>query len=217
MSKEVEKMNIYEKLSAITTEIGAVAKNLSVGFGKNQYKAVGEADVLAAVKPAEEKYRVYSYPFSRRVIESGTMESVGYDGKVKKNLWLRVETVYRFVNIDKPDEHIDITSYGDGVDPQDKAPGKAVTYSDKYSLLKAYKVMTGEDPDQNMSEELKNTTSKTSMASKAQVETIKELTTKVPDSVGLQSIKKQLAAGLTAEQAGVILAWFKKNYPQVSV
>ena len=74
--------------------------------------------------------------------------------KETRKLYLRVETVYRFVNTDKPDEYIDITTYGDGVDTQDKAPGKAMTYSDKYALLKAYKIMTGDDPDQNASEPL---------------------------------------------------------------
>ena len=53
-------MNIYEKLSTITNEIGTVAKNLEVGVGKSQYKAVGEADVLKAVKELEAKYKVYS-------------------------------------------------------------------------------------------------------------------------------------------------------------
>ena len=72
----------------------------------------------------------------------------------RKQLFMRVETVYRFVNIDKPDEYIDITTYGDGVDTQDKAPGKAMTYGDKYALLKAYKIQTGDDPDQNASEDL---------------------------------------------------------------
>ena len=71
----------------------------------------------------------------------------------KTNRYLRIETVYRFVNIDNPEEYIDITTYGDGIDPQDKAVGKAMTYSDKYALLKAYKIITGEDPDQFKSEE----------------------------------------------------------------
>jgi hypothetical protein len=53
-------MNIYEKLSAISNELSTVAKNLEVGFGANKYKAVGEADVLKAVKPLEAKYKVYS-------------------------------------------------------------------------------------------------------------------------------------------------------------
>lgn len=150
-------MNIFEKMSAITSELGTVAKNLEVGFGKNQYKAVGEADVLAAVKPLEVKYKVYSYPVSRRVIDSGEMITTGKsNGETveKRQLYLRVETVYRFVNIEQPEEYVDITTYGDGVDSQDKAPGKAMTYGDKYALLKAYKIQTGDDPDQKASGDL---------------------------------------------------------------
>ena len=148
--------NIYKKMSAITAELTAVAKNLNVGIGKAAYKAVGEADVLAAVKPLEEKHGVYSYPYSRKIVEADLVTTTSeYQGKVteKTNRYLRIVTVYRFVNIDNPDEYIDITTYGDGIDPQDKAVGKAMTYSDKYALLKAYKIITGEDPDQFKSEE----------------------------------------------------------------
>lgn len=146
-------MNIFQKMQAITQEISAVAKNLNVGFGKSQYKAVGEADVLAAVKPIEAKWGIYSYPLERNVIDSGTLENIKSDGSVSRSQFLRVATTYRFVNTDKTDEYIDMVSYGDGVDTQDKAPGKAMTYSDKYSLLKAYKIITGDDPDQNYSQE----------------------------------------------------------------
>ena len=148
--------NIYKKMSAITAELTAVAKNLNVGIGKAAYKAVGEADVLAAVKPLEEKHGVYLYPYSRKIVEADLITTTSeYQGKVteKTNRYLRIETVYRFVNIDNPEEYIDITTYGDGIDPQDKAVGKAMTYSDKYALLKAYKIITGEDPDQFKSEE----------------------------------------------------------------
>lgn len=150
-------MNIYQKMSAITQEISKVAKNLQVGEGKNQYKAVGEADVLAAVKPIEAKHGVYSFPFDREIVESGEMVSTTKYGD-RKSLYLRVKTIYRFVNVDEPSEFIDITTYGDGVDSQDKAPGKAMTYGDKYALLKAYKIQTGDDPDQNESETLKDRT-----------------------------------------------------------
>ena len=147
------KKNIFQKMSAITQEISTVAKNLQVGEGKSQYKAVGEADVLAAVKPIEAKHGVYSYPFDREIVESGEIVSTTKYGD-KKSLYLRVKTIYRFVNVDEPSEFIDITTYGDGVDSQDKAPGKAMTYGDKYALLKAYKIQTGDDPDQNASETL---------------------------------------------------------------
>lgn len=147
-------MNIFEKLESITNELDAIAKNLTVGYGKSAYKAVGEADVLRAVKPLEAKYGVYSYPVGRKIIESGFIET--QDGDVtKKRIFERIETTYRFVNIDTPDEYIDIISYGDGIDSGDKSVGKAMTYSDKYALLKAYKIVTGEDPDQYASEDLK--------------------------------------------------------------
>ena len=147
----MEEKNIFKRLSQITSEITAVAKNLNVGWGKSSYKAVGEADVLAAVKPIESKNGVYSYPYSREIIESAVLTSAKADGTESKQQFLRVKTVYRFVNVDNPADYIDITTYGDGVDSQDKAPGKAMTYGDKYALLKAYKIITGDDPDQTAS------------------------------------------------------------------
>lgn len=147
-------MNIYEKMLAITNEIGTVAKNLEVGVGKSQYKAVGEADVLKAVKELEAKYNVYSYPSNRKVIDNSIMQTrKEYNGQVTEGnqLFMRIEVEYTFVNVEKPDEQIKIISYGDGIDTQDKAPGKAMTYADKYALLKAYKIVTGEDPDQQHS------------------------------------------------------------------
>ena len=151
-------MNIYEKMLNITNEIATVNKNLVVGEGKSSYKAVGEADVLKAVKELEFKYKIYSYPIEREIVDREILTTEKeYKGEITRGTkqFLRVETTYRFVNIEKTDEFIDITSYGDGIDTQDKAPGKAMTYSDKYALLKAYKMITGDDPDQNASEETK--------------------------------------------------------------
>ena len=115
---------------------------------------------MRAVKPLEAKHGVYSYPYSRQIIESGTIENekIDYQTKekiVQKSLFERIETIYRFVNVDNPAEYIDITTYGDGIDTQDKSVGKAMTYGDKYALMKAYKIITGDDPDAKPSEALK--------------------------------------------------------------
>ena len=149
-------MNIYEKLAAITAELNAVAKNLKVGEGRSSYKAVGEADVLAAVKPLEAKYKVYSYPCARHIVDSDVITTKkSYNGQESESskFFMRVETTYRFVNTEEPKDYCEITTYGDGVDSGDKAPGKAMTYGDKYALLKAYKIITGDDPDQTASED----------------------------------------------------------------
>lgn len=154
--EEVKKLNVYQRLLLIQNELTNVAKNLSVGVGKSSYKAVGEADVLKAVKPLEAKYGVYSYPSSRRIVESAVLENEATDYNnnkvIKKSFFERIETVYRFVNVDNPSEYIEITSYGDGIDTGDKSVGKACTYADKYALLKAYKIITGDDPDQDESQ-----------------------------------------------------------------
>lgn len=150
-----ENKNIFYRMSKITQEMSRVAKNLEVGYGKSRYKAVGEADVLAAVKPLEAENGVYSYPVSREIVDSGVLTTTGYDGKEKNQMYMRIKTVYRFICIDNPNSYIDIESFADGVDSQDKACGKAMTYADKYALMKAYKIITGDDPDQNMSEDLK--------------------------------------------------------------
>ena len=155
----MSELNIYQRLSKITHELTNVAKNLTVGIGKSSYKGVGEADVLAAVKPLEEKYGVYSYPVKREEVyaEAFTGQKAGYKKddppRTTYKFVIRLKTTYRFVNIDMPTEYVDQEVFSDGEDPMDKAPGKAMTYGDKYALLKAFKIITGDDPDQNHSNE----------------------------------------------------------------
>jgi len=144
-------MNIYQRLAAISFQVENVTKNLTVEMGNRSYKAVGEGDILKAIKPLEDQYGVYSFPLTREVIETGEIEN-----KNSKSLFMRVKTVYRFVNIDNPSEFVDMVTLGDGVDSQDKAPGKAMTYADKYALMKAYKIQTGDDPDKDGSQDLKS-------------------------------------------------------------
>lgn len=151
----MSELNIFQRMAAISVEMSTVGKNLTVGEGRNKYKAVSERDIIDTVKPLEAKYGVYSYPSSRRVLESNLLESeVTYDGRTTKKttFMTRIETTYRFVNVDKPEEFIEIVSFAEGIDPQDKGSGKAMTYADKYALMKAYKISTGDDPDQEASQ-----------------------------------------------------------------
>lgn len=156
------KLNIHQKMLQATMNISRVGKNLKIEMGKDKngnvrsYKAVSEGDVLNAVKSVEIELGIYSYPVSRTITETGILVNVAtYGDKTveRKEQFMRIETVYRFVNIDDPKDYLDVTTYGDGIDGGDKAPGKAMTYADKYALLKAYKIETGDDPDQEGSKE----------------------------------------------------------------
>lgn len=149
--KRDKELNIFQRMAAITADLSIVAKNLTVATGKNNsYKAVSERDIIDNVKPLEAKYGVYSFPAKRTVLESERLESEstynGITGK-KTTFFERVETVYRFVNIDDPEDYIETTTFAEGIDAQDKGSGKAMTYADKYALMKMYKISTGDDPD----------------------------------------------------------------------
>ena len=201
----MKEKNIYQKMLEATQKISNVKKNLEVGSGKNQYKAVGERDVLNAVKPIEMECGIYSYPKVRKVIDTNVLTTTKeYNGQTveSKQLFMRLEVVYRFVNVDKPEEYIDITTYGDGVDSQDKAPGKAMTYADKYALLKAYKIETGDDPDKDPSENLKSVSKP--KATKKQLEIIVALVDDIESMLKYYKIDK--IEDLTIEQASEIIS-----------
>ena len=206
-------MNIFQRMSAVTNEIQRVAKNLRVDAGKSSYKAVGEADVLEAVKPAEEKFGVYSYPVDREIVESGVIASENaYNGQVKRTerQFMRLRVVYRFVNMDKPEEYVDIATYGDGLDSGDKAPGKAMTYADKYALLKAYKITTGDDPDQKASEPMVGKETREPMASQRQIEFIQKLYAQSPENAAYIEKACHDPKALTMAQATEIIGALKK-------
>lgn len=146
-----KQLNIFERLAAITAEIPEIPKDLTVEKNGKTYSALSESAVLAAVRPLEAKFRVYSYPVARRNTESVMERDYIFEGQARKSTLFvnRVEVTYRFVNMDKPDEFVETVAFGTGIDTGDKAPGKATTYSDKYALMKMYKICGGSaaDPD----------------------------------------------------------------------
>ena len=82
------------------------------------------------------------------------MQKQGRDGYVTITYADIVKMTVRIINVDKPEETIDVESFGRGLDVGDKGFGKASTYARKYALLNAYKIATGEDPDEQKSEEM---------------------------------------------------------------
>lgn len=163
-------MNIYQRMEAVTAELQTVAKNLQVKAGAGTYKAVSERDIIDAVKPAEVKFGVYSYPADREIVEAERLESESsYNGAITKKttFFMRLKTTYRFVNVEQPDEFVEMIVFADGMDSGDKACGKSMTYADKYALMKAYKISTGDDPDMEASVDTRYTATTTTRTRKA--------------------------------------------------
>ena len=133
-------MNIYEKIKAIMQDVQYLAKDDHVEFGSTKYRALSEEKVTSIMRAELLKHGLVVYPISQAASRTGNIT--------------HVDVVYRMVNVDNPEEYIEIASCGDGADTQDKGSGKAMTYAFKYMWLRTFAMPTGEDPDKISSAEL---------------------------------------------------------------
>jgi hypothetical protein len=129
-----------------------IEKNMTVGQGAYQYKAISDTDVTLAVKRAEKLHGLVSIPIKQELINSEVIKTIDKDNKEKLTFVDTIKMTLKIINVDVPTEVEFVESFGKGVDSSDKGLGKASTYARKYALLNAYKIASGEDPDANKSE-----------------------------------------------------------------
>ena len=147
-------LNLYQKIQKVSDEIKNIEKNTTVGTGSSAYKAVADIDVLLKVKQSETKFGLISVPVKQDLVRSDQVMKQSRDGYTTVTFADIVKMTVRIINIDKPSETLDVESFGRGLDSGDKGFGKASTYARKYALLNAYKIATGEDPDEQASQEM---------------------------------------------------------------
>ena len=128
---EIDTRNIHQRLHAVMEEVDYIQKERKEGM---KYTIVSHDAVTAKVRPVLVKHRIIYYPVEMLRGQEGNRT--------------QIDAAIRFVNIDNPTDFIDVRTCGYGIDPQDKGPGKAISYSVKYALLKALGLETGDDPDE---------------------------------------------------------------------
>jgi hypothetical protein len=210
MENKVKKLNIYEKIQAVSLDVNNVSKSMTVGQGNYAYKAVSDLQVTLSVKKSEAEFKIISIPIKQEIIKS---EVIKYDkdGVPKIIIIDDIKMTVRFIDMEDTTQFIDVESFGRGLDNGDKGFGKASTYARKYALLNAYKIATGEDPDSIHSEDLLNQLigkpTKIQEAEKKlrDCKTIDELKTvfqSLPKEIGttLLSIKDEIKAELTPKK-----------------
>lgn len=147
-------LNLYQKIQAVSNEVKNIEKNMTVGTGSYAYKAVQDIDVTLCVKDSETKYGIISIPVKQELIKSEVIRTIKKENIESITYADIVKMTVRIINLDKPEEYIEVESFGRGLDSGDKGFGKASTYARKYALLNAYKIATGEDPDDVKSKEM---------------------------------------------------------------
>lgn len=189
-------MNINQKIAAVMQDVSYLSKDDTVETGAGRgYKAISEEKVTSVVRESLLKHGLVILPVRQE--HTRTDETVvDRSGKEKINRIATVDVTYQIRSIDS-DEVIEVVSSGTGVDTQDKAVGKAMTYAYKYMLLRTFAIPTGEDPDK--------------ISSEIYSEKMTEAPALQPvDDSTLQATGRTLAkAGMTAAQG---LDWIQKRF-----
>lgn len=133
-------MNIYEKINKIMADTPYIFKDGKIEFGNTKYRAVTEENVLSMLRPKMIEQGLVMFPVTLEATKEGTFTTANM--------------VFKVVNAENPEEFVLVASGGQGADSQDKGIGKAITYANKYALLKMFLVPTGDDPDKVSSEEI---------------------------------------------------------------
>jgi len=145
-------MNLHQKL----IEVRKVNPYLQKENSGNQYKYVSSSQVLASVVTKLNELNVLLIPsINGHKITESVIEQYE-DGKNSGNPTKRTTTYFTeldmnmtWVNADNPEEKIESSWYGQGVDiAGEKGVGKALTYAEKYFMLKFFNIATDkDDPD----------------------------------------------------------------------
>lgn len=133
-------MNIYQKLLEVRKSVPYLKKEAS----GQQYQYVGSSQTLGALR---EKLDEMGIVLETRVLNHNVTTTVNNKGTLSHFTELDIE--YTWVNAENPEEKIVIPFYGQGVDlAGEKGVGKALTYSEKYFMLKQFNIPTDkDDPD----------------------------------------------------------------------
>ena len=201
--KEVK--NIFETISAVMGEIGAVGKD-----SKNQQQGFmfrGIDAVMNAINPALVKYHLFIVP---EILEQTREERVNSKGTTL--IYSICKIKYTFYAEDG--SSISATVIGEGMDTGDKATNKAMSIAFKYACFQVFCIPTEEmvDPDAECHEvkskantEKKEVKKEVPKASEKQVSLIMTLVPEENRPKMLEYYKVKKIEDLTIEQASEII------------
>jgi hypothetical protein len=147
----MSELNIYQRINKIKSEVGKVGKDVTIGTGRNSYKAVSHDAVLNTVNQLMINNGVVAHVIDVKMdVDREKYTALDYQTKapIEKTRTFTTSTiVQRFVNIDDPTDWLDVHSIGHADDPSDKGAGKAYSYAGKYGFLKLFGLATGENDE----------------------------------------------------------------------
>lgn len=194
--QEVKNSKIYEAISNVMEDIGAVGKNQ-----KNKQQGFmfrGIDDVMNAINPALVKNRVFITP---EILEQSREERTTKNGSTL--IYSICKIKYTFYTDDG--SNIQATVIGEGMDSGDKATNKAMAIAFKYACFQVFCIPTEEmrDPDSEVHNvSPKHDTDKRMPKQEAEPATNNKITSKQHNDVSQELLR-------TGLKTDMILSTFK--------
>lgn len=138
---ETDSRNVYQRLVAVRRQVSGLAKD---GTSQQKFKYVSSNNVLGTIRPLLD---AEGLALEVRVL-GHTLHSKWSGQSDQKEHLTELSVEFVWVNMDSPEQRIVCPWYGQGLDTGEKGVGKALTYAEKYFLLKQFSIPTDEDdPD----------------------------------------------------------------------
>src|SRR5215472_18015184 len=142
-------LTLKQKLAEVRRRISYIQKR-----GHNErynYSYVTAADLACAVGDALAELEVVVIPQLVSISPENIAPNEGYPDRLT-----RVVMTYTFMDVNS-DEQLTVKVPGEGRDPGDKGPYKAMTGALKYALLQSFLIATGDDPEDERADEVRHT------------------------------------------------------------
>lgn len=203
----MEKELIYEAISNVMAEIGAVGKNSKNSQQGFMYRGIDA--VMNAINPALVKHKVFVAP---EVLEQTREERQTAKGTML--IYSICKIKFRFYTTDG--SHVEVVTIGEGMDSGDKATNKAMSIAFKYACFQLFCIPTEEmvDPDSECHEvqpkqakgnvDPPQESNGAKKASEKQIKYIKEIVKDIDAMLAFYKIDK--IEDLTVTQASAIIA-----------
>ncbi len=139
MSNE-QPLNLFQKIADVKANIDGFTKDTK---GYN-YSYVSGSQVLHKIRAKMIEHNLLFIP---KITDASYQEiEVLVKGQKKPNILVSVNLTYTWINADNPAEQYEIPFYAVGhQDDASKALGTALTYSERYLLMKQFNIPTDED------------------------------------------------------------------------
>jgi hypothetical protein len=148
--KNIQAMNLWQKISAVRDEITTVRHNKTVGDGKFAYDVTTHEAIRELLRPLMAKYHLVDFIRLNEMVEADTGLMRGGNDSKRKLIQYKGNYTYVIVDADTTGSLLNIENVlGYGEDAGDKGPGKSNTYALKQAQKTLFLISTGDDGEED--------------------------------------------------------------------